>query len=244
MPEGGIVEVRAERVADPRRPEVDSRIRISIRDYGAGIPKEDLPRIFDPYFSRKQGGSGLGLATAYAITAKHGGHIWVESKAGEGTVFTIDLPASHETPPVQPAEESSAPATGTGRILIMDDEEPLRILLQAVLHRLGYEVQGARDGAEAIVLYQDAMEQGKQFGAVLLDLTVAGGMGGIEAAARLKEIDPHCKLIVSSGYSDTLVLSDYHQYGFDASVPKPWTVAELSKVFHRVLVPNPDRQTP
>ena len=201
-----------------------------------------MPRIFDPYFTTRQGASGLGLATAYAIVGKHGGHISVESKPGDGTVFTIDLPASLDTPAPQ-APVVVHPRTGTERLLAMDDEEPLRNLLKTVLTKLGYEVQTARDGAEAIALYEEARSAGKGFDAVLLDLTVSGGMGGLEAAAKLKELDPASKLIVSSGYSNAPVMSDFAKYGFDAVVPKPWTAAEISQVFRTVLVANPGRKT-
>ena len=239
MPEGGIIEVRAENAVLQNSPDADPWVRISIRDYGCGIPADVLPRIFDPYFTTKPGGSGLGLATAYAIVAKHGGHIAVDSKPGEGTVFTVDLPASHETPAPQ-APIVAHIQTGTERILVMDDEEALRNLLKAVLTKLGYEVQTARDGAEAIALYEAAKAAGRGFDAVLLDLTVSGGMGGMEAAAKLKELDPSSKLIVSSGYSDAAVMSDFARYGFDAVIPKPWTATQVSEVFRRVLVGNPD----
>jgi CheY-like chemotaxis protein len=166
-----------------------------------------LPRIFDPYFTTKPGGSGLGLATAYAIIAKHGGSLSVESKPGDGSVFMIDLPASQEGPAPQAPIVADIQA-GTGRILAMDDEEALRKLLETVLATLGYEVQTAHDGAEAIALCEEAKAYGRSFDAVLLDLTVSGGMGGIEAAVRLKELDPSLKLIVSSGYSGAAVMSD------------------------------------
>ena len=241
MPDGGMIEVRAENAAagldnDGRR------IRISIRDYGCGIPADVLPRIFDPYFTTKPGGNGLGLATAYAIIAKHDGHISVDSKAGDGTVFTIDLPAVEE-----PAAEAEAPAVhparrATGRILAMDDEAAIRKLLQAVLGGLGYEVHTARDGAEAIAIYEAAQAGGKRFDAVLLDLTVTGGMGGVETATRLKEIDPSAKLIVSSGYGDAPVMSDFASYGFDGVIPKPWTTKMIGEVFRKVLVAEPDRK--
>ena len=215
--------------------------RISILDYGHGIPADVLPRIFDPYFTTKPRGNGLGLATAYAIVAKHGGNLSVKSKPGQGSVFTIDLPASPQRP------ECQAPAvtrlqTGTERLLVMDDEEGLRKLLATILGKLGYEVVTARDGAEAIALCEDAKASGRGFDAALLDLTVSGGMGGIEAAAKLKECDPSLKLIVSSGYSDSAVMSDFRKYGFDDVVPKPWVIDEVSEVFRRVLVHHRDRK--
>ncbi len=236
MPGGGTIEVHAENVGLRDRSEAaDRRVRISIRDHGRGISAEVLRRIFDPYFTTKPGGAGLGLATAYAIVLKHGGHISVESAPGTGTVFTVDLPASLETPLAETS--SAAPVqTGTERLLVMDDEESLRVLFKAVLSQLGYVVQTASDGAEAVALYQAAKAAGAGFDAVLLDLTVIGGMGGMEAAARLKQQDPSAKLIVSSGYSDAPVMSHFSDYGFDAVILKPWTVKEISDVLRRVLV--------
>jgi len=123
----------------------------------------------------------------------------------------------------------------------MDDDEALRKLMESVLTSLGYEVQTARNGAEAIVLFENAKASGRSFDAVLLDVTVSGGMGGIEASARLRELDSSLKLIVSSGYSDAPVMSDFRKYGFDDVIPKPWRVAEVSEVFRRVLVSGSNR---
>ena len=117
----------------------------------------------------------------------------------------------------------------------MDDEENIRILLTRMLTRLGYDVQAARDGAEVIEMYEAASASGCAFDVVLLDLTVSGGMGGVEAAAKLKEFDPSAKLIASSGYADTSVMSRFHEHGFDDVLPKPWVMAQLSEVFRRVL---------
>jgi len=240
MPEGGTIKVRAENVDLNTAAGIDSRVRISVRDHGCGIPDDVLPHIFDPYFTTKPGGSGLGLATAYAIIAKHGGSLSVQTKSGDGTVFIIDLPSSEERPAPQ-APLTAHTQTGTERLLVMDDEEALRKLIEDVLTTLGYEVQTAGDGAEAIVLFGNAKACGRGFDAVLLDLTVSGGMGGLEAAARLKELDSSVKLIVSSGYSDAPVLSDLRKYGFDDSIPKPWTVAQVSEVVRRVLVSDSNR---
>jgi signal transduction histidine kinase/ActR/RegA family two-component response regulator len=242
MPDGGMIEVRVENAA-PATPCEAGRIHISIRDYGCGIPGDILPRIFDPYFTTKPGGNGLGLATAYAIVAKHDGHITVDSTPGEGTVFTIDLPAVAE----EPTPEADAPAGfpaqgGAERVLVMDDESAIRKLFRAVLGDLGYEVHTARDGAEAIAIYEAARATGKRFDAVLLDLTVSGGMGGVETAAKLKEIDPTARLIVSSGYADAPVMSDFAGYGFDGVIPKPWTTKMVAEVFRKVLAPQPERK--
>jgi signal transduction histidine kinase/ActR/RegA family two-component response regulator len=236
MPEGGTVKVRAENIVlqDHDEPGPGAYVRISIRDNGPGIPAQIISRIFDPYFTTKPGGSGLGLATSYAIMSKHGGRISVDSRSGEGTEFVLILPATRESP--VPESPVSAPRrNGTGRLLVMDDEEALRTLLRRSLTKLGYEVRGARDGAEAIALYEAAQASGQAFDAVLLDLTISGGMGGVETAARLREMDPLVKLIVSSGYSDASVMSRYREYGFDDVIPKPWKAAQVSEVFHRVL---------
>ena len=240
---GGIIEVAAENLDVAGNP--DPRVRISIRDYGCGIPRDVLPRIFDPYFTTKPGGNGLGLATAYAIVAKHGGHMSVESRPGTGSVFTFDLPALDLPRSLEDALEPPAAVSmqgGTERLLVMDDDEALRLLFKAVLTSLGYEVQAAADGAEAVALYEIAKATDKGFDAVILDLTVTGGMGGLEAADKLKELDPSSKLIVSSGYSDAPVMSQFAEYGFEAVIVKPWTVREVSEVLRRILVADSVRR--
>ena len=239
--EGGIIEVRAENAVSPDAVETGPRVRIAIRDHGCGIPADIRPRIFDPYFTTKPDATGLGLATVYAIVAKHGGQVLVDSTPNVGSVFTVELPASNDVPAVETPVVAKA-QTGTERLLVMDDEEALRKLLKTVLTRLGYEVRTARDGAETIVLYEEAKAEGRPFAAVLLDLTVAGGMGGVETAAKLKELDPSAKLIVSSGYSASSVMSDFARYGFDAVVPKPWSSTGMSEVLRRVIMSAPHRK--
>lgn len=239
MPDGGVIDVRAENMVESAgsgEQSSGSAVRISIRDTGPGIAVEVLPRIFDPYFTTKQKGNGLGLATAYAIVSRHGGHISAESTPGEGAMLSFTLPAAPASIP-RDAPRNERKRTGVGRVLVMDDEESLRSLLERVLTALGYEVRSARDGAEAITLYQHAAAAGRNFDAVLLDLTVSGGMGGIETAARLKEFDPTVKLIVSSGYSDAAVMANFREHGFDDVIPKPWQAAQISEVLERVLAP-------
>jgi CheY-like chemotaxis protein len=248
MPEGGIIEVRAENVVFDRDslPLRSGRyVMISVRDYGWGIAVDVLPRIFDPYFTTKQSGSGLGLATVHAIIAKHEGHITVKSP-GVGTTFSIYLPACAAAQPVESAIGAQL-HTGSGRILVMDDEEALRTLLAQILKLLGYEVECAREGAEAIELYQRAKNSGHCFDAVLVDLTIPGGMGGKEVAARLRELDDSVILIVSSGYSQTPIMSEFRKYGFDDVISKPWTPLQLSEVLRRCVaasrLKNPTRNT-
>ena len=234
MPGGGIVEVAAKNVLVQDAASPAPYVRIAIRDYGIGIPAAVLPRIFDPYFTTKPRATGLGLSSAYSIVQKHGGLISVESQPGGGTLVTIDLPASQASvePPLR---EAPAERAGPWNLLVMDDEEGIRKLLNSVLGALGHEVTCAGDGAEAIALYEAAQASGRSYDAILLDLTVSGGMGGIDAAARLREMGASAKLIVSSGYSDSPVLSDFRTYGFDGMVPKPWTAELIVDVFERVL---------
>lgn len=211
-----------------------SYVRISIDDDGPGIPPEILPKIFDPYFTTKTGGTGLGLATAYAIISRHEGHIGVESIPGVRTCFTIDLPAAPSGVPEEPVSREPI-QTGSGRILVMDDNDALRSLLAQMLERLGYEVELAANGDDALAQFGRARAANRPFTAVLLDLTIPGGMGGVPTAARLREMDASVKLIVSSGYSDSPVMADYRRFGFDAVVPKPWSVASLGGALKRLL---------
>ncbi len=238
MPDGGTVKMRAENItigAESGLPlEAGVYIKVSIEDEGMGIPKKHIQKIFDPFFSTKQTGSGLGLATSYSIIKKHNGHLTVESQLGAGTTFHIYLPASSEAILIVEEREEKKPIIGEGRILVMDDEELVRELASDMLTRLGYEVITAIDGAEAIELYKAAMESGDRFAAVIVDLTVPGGMGGRQTIQRLIEIDPEVKAIVSSGYSNDPILANFTEYGFKGVVAKPYKIRELSEVLHRV----------
>jgi len=199
-----------------------------------GIPANFLPKIFDPYFTTKQMGSGLGLATAYSIVKNHYGHISVESELGAGTTFHIYLPAA-DRKMVEPPEKEGRVLTGLGKILVMDDEEMVRQILDKMLGHLGYKAKCARNGEEAIELFTSAQASGKAFDAVILDLTVPGGIGGKETMARLFKIDPRIKAIVSSGYSDDPIMADFREYGFSGVIAKPYRISELSKILQEVL---------
>ncbi len=242
MPAGGTIRVRGENLAV--RPGSDlpldpgNYVKASIHDQGIGIPADYLPRIFDPYFSTKQKGSGLGLATSYSIVQNHHGHIAVESQLGAGTTVHVYLPATAQSK-IEPLPEKLKAVTGHGKILVMDDEEIVRQTLSKLLGYLGYEVMFARDGDEAIEQFIQAREGGQEFDAVILDLTVPGGMGGKAAIEKLLRIDPQVKAIVSSGYSDDPIMANFTEYGFSGVIAKPYRVVELSKVLHRVL----DRET-
>jgi CheY-like chemotaxis protein len=239
MPNGGKMEVRVEKVELmagflPPLPS-DKAVKISIKDHGNGIPAEQLPRIFEPYFSTKKG-SGLGLATAYSVIRKHEGQIKVESTVGVGTTFHIYLPASLATVVEEATPESAQKQLFVqGRLLVMDDEEDLLMVIGEMLKSFGYQVETTKDGAEAIDRYLSARIAGRPFDAVIMDLTVPNGMGGREAIARLRELDPEVKAIVSSGYSLDPVMANYRQYGFSGIIPKPYRMEELRRELEKVL---------
>lgn len=246
MPEGGIIKVTAENKMVGVEGEQElplpmgPYIKLSIQDEGTGIPAEHLPKIFDPYFTTKQKGSGLGLATTYSIIKRHGGYIGVESKLGVGTTFSIYLPASRKEIPL-PKDSMEAgievnPQMSKKRILIMDDEEILREATSQILEQMGYEVALSRDGVEAIELYKKAMESHQPFEVVIMDLTIPGGMGGKETLRRLLEINPQVKAIVSSGYSNDPIMAEYKQYGFSGVISKPYKIEELSQTLRKVIL--------
>ncbi|MBM3303400.1 MAG: response regulator, partial [Deltaproteobacteria bacterium] len=248
MPEGGIIRVVAENVVvgnensegglalDP-----GEYVKISIHDQGVGIPKDHLHKVFDPYFTTKERGSGLGLTTTLSIIKKHRGHITVDSVKGRGTTVHVFLPASRIAicDTGGPGEGGHLPS-GRGRILVMDDEEVLRNLIRDALTALGYEVQSAAEGNEALAYYSRAMTNGRPFDVVLMDLTIPGGMGGKEAIRRLQEIDPKVKAIASSGYSNDPIMAEFARYGFSAVLAKPYKIEELCGILRMVLMqPSP-----
>jgi PAS domain S-box-containing protein len=212
-------------------------VKVSLTDQGEGIPDKILNKIFDPYFSTKQRGDqkgmGLGLTICRSIIQKHGGVIAVDTYPGRGTTFHIYLPASEKPLTIRPALPKKL--SGTGRILVMDDEEMVRCLTGDILSQLGYEFQLAENGEEAIEHYQAARKQGRPFDAAILDLTVAGGMGGRETIQELLSIDPAFKVIASSGYDQDPVIQNYSQYGFKAALPKPYQIREMQKILCGVV---------
>ena len=245
MPHGGTVLVRGENVQLPDGNSLPGGryVRITVRDQGMGIPEEHLGKIFDPYFTTKQRGSGLGLATSYAIIRNHGGSIAVESALGKGTTFDLYLPASSARE--EPGKVESAQLQhGTGNILIMDDEEAVRETAASVLRRLGYTVSFAEEGRRAVELYREAREAGAPFDLVIMDLTIPGGMGGREALTLLREMDPDVRAIVSSGYSNDPVMANYAEYGFAGVVCKPFRIRDLGLAVHQVLTKTPSDGAP
>lgn len=239
MPNGGIININASNVVLKEQHDLPlpdgNYIVIAIKDHGIGIPEEIKDRMFEPYFSTKQSGTGLGLATSYSIIKYHGGIITFESELGARTTFYIYLPAFGKKTPKEENAVVETMVQGEGRILVMDDDDIIREMLGKILTLAGYEIELTRDGAEAIERYTEAKEAKKTFDAVIMDLTIPGGMGGKEAITKLLEIDPHAKVIVSSGYATDPIMSNFKKYGYSAVVTKPYNAAQIEKTLQSLL---------
>ncbi len=243
MPNGGTLHVSCENFSysattTPAVPDLAAGdyVRIRIRDEGVGIPAKYMKRIFDPYFTTKPKGSGLGLATAYSIIKNHSGLMTVESEVHVGTTFTIYLPAAlDQEMPVEAPRTFTPAMPGTGRVLVVDDEDAIRDLVEFTLTRLGYKVWQAATALEGVNIYREKFEAGERFDAVILDLTLPGGIGGKEALKKLIEIDPTVNAIVSSGYATDATMSRYQDFGFRGVIAKPYEAAELGKIVHDVI---------
>jgi two-component system cell cycle sensor histidine kinase/response regulator CckA len=241
MPAGGEVTVTAANESlfqgNPHQLPAGDYIKIVVEDRGCGISMENLVRVFDPYFTTKPEGSGLGLASVYSIVKRHGGAVEVSSTPGAGSSFAVFLPASPgKHPDGADAKESAVPA-GSGRVLIMDDEELIRDVATEILQFAGYDVESCADGREAVECFREAKELNAPFSAVILDITVPVGMGGKKAANLMLEIDPDAVLIVSSGYSNDPVIANFQEYGFSGMIPKPFNAERLAGELAR-LVPG------
>jgi len=238
MPNGGTISIRGENISlgkDSVLPlKEGDYMKISIEDQGCGISQDNVTKIFDPYFTTKQQGSGLGLATSFSVIKKHGGHMTVASRPGAGSTFCIFLPSTDKKL-AESQKQRKRLFRGQGRVLVMDDDETILLVLMNMLSELGYEYASATDGEQAIDLYKKACDSGSPFDAVITDLTVRGGMGGQECIRHLLKFDPAAKVIVSSGYSDAPVMAHYRDYGFRDIITKPYQIEDLSEVLHRVL---------
>jgi signal transduction histidine kinase/CheY-like chemotaxis protein len=239
MPQGGVIDVTVDH--SEVGPEhglpipAGDYVRISIEDHGCGIPEEHLSKIFDPYFTTKEKGSGLGLATSYSIIKKHDGLIAVDSAPGLGTTFDVYLPRSYDEATV-PERSKMKLVTGSAKILLMDDEQAIGELAKEMLSMLGYDVDVANEGSEAVERYRKAWKTSDPYDLLILDLTVPGGMGGKEVIEILGRSDPKIKAIVSSGYSNDPIMANYKQHGFTGVVSKPYTVQELCKAVNQALL--------
>jgi CheY-like chemotaxis protein len=241
---GGIVEVSVKNTilgegdSPPLGP--GHYVIIDIADQGSGIPPELLDRIFEPFFSTKEGGEGLGLATSFSIVRKHGGYIFVSSEVGKGSRFAIYLPATgilqaESSGSKEEVLQEDANQTISRRILIVDDEEAILEVLSQMFRTKGFEVVTATDGNDAIRLYRDALNSGERFDAVVMDLTIPGGLGGKETIKILRQVDPDVKAIVSSGYFDDPVMAEYAKYGFKGVLPKPYLFPDLYAMVRRII---------
>ena len=243
MSEGGVVRIKGENVTLNGKTKSTlplshgKYIMILVEDEGVGIWPDQLPKIFDPYFTTKDKGSGLGLATVYSILHNHAGYITVDSIPTQGTTFTLYLPAYK----MKVAHQEQVQETlheGTGKVLVMDDEAMIRANMGEILGLLGYSADLAEDGAKAIELYKHAKEAGEPYEVVITDLTIPGGMGGKETIQKLQELDPQVKAIVFSGYADDPIMSRHAEFGFKGFIKKPYTINDVSESLHRVLSEN------
>jgi len=241
MPKGGCLYITIENavITPGAMPNVlpGNYVKVRVRDEGTGIDPKYIDRIFDPYFTTKQEGNGLGLATAYSVIHKHGGHIGIASELGKGTTFTLLLPAAAAAQPAAttPPAAASPAANHPARILVMDDEKTICFIVARMLQSCGFTVATANDGQQALTLYQQARAAGAPFDVVIMDLTVPGGMGGADAIKDLLVLDPLARAIVSSGYADDPVMANYADYGFKGIAAKPYTLNDLREVLARVL---------
>ena len=248
MPNGGTITVKAENVLVGAESELEGAsatkpkyVRVTVSDTGSGISAENLSKIFDPYFTTKSKGTGLGLATSYAVIKKHGGRIEVGSHVGKGTTFQVYLPASDQGIAI-PETLDRPLIRGQGRILLMDDEEDIREVASSLLTLLGYQVETAGNGSQALEKYIAAMASKRPFTVVIMDLTIPGGMGGEEAVKRLLAIDPKAKVIISSGHIGKPIMSDYKDYGFAGAIAKPYNAAELGEALRKAITGETNSQ--
>ena len=244
MPAGGTIHITGKNIevkpAELQELRPGNYVNIVVQDTGRGIAQDHIGRIFEPYFTTKEGGSGLGLATTYSIIKKHEGAIDVESVEGAGTTFTIFLPASPEhAGPVVPLSAAVPDEKRAGRILLMDDDEIVRETAGIMLDLLGYSVDFAAEGKTAVAMYKKARSSKTPYDVVIMDLTIPGGRGGKDAIRDLLEIDPAAKAIVSSGYSNDAVMANYGWYGFAGIIIKPYTMDELSEELQRIMGREP-----
>jgi PAS domain S-box-containing protein len=210
-------------------------VLIDIQDSGKGISGQNLEKIFDPYFTTKDKGSGLGLATSYTIIKNHGGIIGVSSELNRGTTFTIFLPASTDAGVEAKAVPAAIAGGRKGKVLLMDDEEMIRSIAKEMIKALGHEVETAEEGNAAIEMFRHAREAGSPFDVVVLDLKVKGGMDGEATIQKILEIDPDVKAVVSSGYEDSPIISNYRAYGFSAFLNKPYKIDALKDCLNAYL---------
>jgi two-component system cell cycle sensor histidine kinase/response regulator CckA len=241
MPKGGIINIYAQNITLAKGhglPLEDGQyVKVSIEDQGGGIPEELLPRIFEPYFTTKKDGNGLGLAISHRIIKNHGGYITVESRIEIGTIFHIYLPVSTE--PILKAnkkeDKEEKIIEGKGKILVIDDEEIIQELVFNILTNFGYKVEMVSDNAQAINLYEETKVSNEPFDLIIMDLMMPGEISGLEAIQHLRDFDPEVKAIISSGFSNDPIMINFNEYGFKGAVPKPYGIKELVEAVNKVI---------
>ena len=237
-PDSGLIQINCTNIDSPAQakaalPRNKNYVKIEIKDNGIGIPADIIERIFDPYFSTKQEGSGLGMSITHSIITQHGGMITVESQPNVGTNFTIYIPASNQEKTAKPQQsDHQAKESGKSRIMLMDDEEMVRNVIKEMLTIFGHDVVLAADGNEAIAAFKNA---DPPIDLIIMDLTIPGGMGGKEAVQEILNMDKTAKIIVSSGYSNDPIMANYKDYGFSGAIVKPFQVQELTDIINKVL---------
>lgn len=241
MPKGGVIDIACRNIEDTEKEEQllhpKKYVIITITDTGSGIPQSIIDKIFDPYFSTKQEGSGLGLAICNSIITKHEGYISVHSEEGKGTTVSIYLPASKSV--VSEAEKNiytSEKNSTKASVMIMDDEYIIRIMTKKMLELSGHEVLLAKNGVEAIKIYNEYLQKGSAIDVIIMDLTIPGGMGGKETVIEILKINPKAKVIVSSGYSNDPIMANCKEYGFKASLSKPFQIEEINSLISKILL--------
>ena len=244
MPLGGTIVVSAENVEVSRNDKaIDQRllaldpgayVKVSISDEGMGIADGDLEKIFDPYFTTKARGNGLGLTTSYSIIKNHNGVIIVDSELGRGSVFSFILPAADLSMESANDQEKPQPR-GNSKILVMDDDDAVRTVISRLLQGYGYKVQCTATGDETITAYKNAFGDGEAFAVVIMDLTIPGGVGGKETVKVLREFDPDVKAIVSSGYSNDPIMANFRDYGFKGVIVKPFDIEDFVRTVENVV---------
>ena len=239
MPEGGVISIEAVNLNADQSPrpglEPGNYLHITVTDQGHGIPEKVKDKIFDPFFTTKDKGSGLGLASSYSIIKNHNGHIGIAETSSQGTVFDIYLPATEKRAAVATGAQVSRLHRGAGRILLLDDEELICQATSQILKHLGYETDSFNEGEAAVAAFAQARNGGRPYDLLIFDLTIPGGMGGIETLKRILELDPKARAVVSSGYANDPVMAFFQDYGFIDRIAKPYSVSRISEVLDRCL---------